>query len=61
MKWISCAIKDKERSHLSQPKVSYYVYGRFVCNMFWSKGTIFRYLHQNYEEQLLGYEWFMYK
>jgi len=32
--------KAKERCRLSQVRFDFYVYGIFVCNMFWSEGII---------------------
>jgi hypothetical protein len=34
-------IKEKEKCHLSQLRVVYHVYGRFIYTMFQSIGTIF--------------------
>jgi len=30
--------KEKERCHLSQLRAAFYVYGRFIYNLFWSEG-----------------------
>jgi len=34
--------REKERCHLSQLRAVYYVYGRFIYNLFRSKGTNFK-------------------
>jgi hypothetical protein len=40
--------------------VVYYVYVRFVYNVFLSKGTIFwQYVDQNYEEETVGCGWYL--
>jgi hypothetical protein len=39
--------KEEERCHLSQLRAVYYVYGRYIYNLFQSRGTNFRsYIYQ---------------